>query len=63
MRDVIVGIFDHEEASELILVDLFSLKTRNVENVIIKYIISVSSVREGENWITRIIQPKWAIEE
>lgn len=23
----------------------------------------VSKVREGENWIIRVIQPKWAIEE
>lgn len=45
------------------LVVWFSLKTRNVENVMIKYVRSVRSVREGENWITRIIQPRWAIDE
>lgn len=63
VRDVIVGNFAHEEASVLMLVDLFSLKTRNVENVIIMYVISARSVREGENWIIKIIQPRWAIEE
>lgn len=63
VRDVIAGIFAQEEARVLMLVDLFSLKTRKAENVIIKYMISVRSVREGENWIIRIIQPKWAIEE
>lgn len=49
VRDVIVGIFAQEEARVLILVDLFSLKTRKAENVIIKYVIRAKRVREGEN--------------
>lgn len=36
VREVIAGAFAHEEASWLILVDLFSLNTRNVESVIRK---------------------------
>ena len=39
VREVIAGAFAHEEASWLILVDLFSLNTRNVESVIRKYAI------------------------
>lgn len=63
MRDVITGIFAQEEASELMLVALFSLNTKNAEKVIMKYVIRARSDRDGENCITRIIQPRWAIEE
>lgn len=48
-REVSAGAFAHEVARELMLVDLFSLNTRNVENVIIKYVIRAIRVREGEN--------------
>ncbi|MDG2555485.1 hypothetical protein P7M41_26175, partial [Vibrio parahaemolyticus] len=47
----------------LMLVDLFSLNTRNVEDVITRYVIRVRRVREGENWRIKIIQPKWAVDE
>lgn len=33
---VMIGVLDHEMANELMLVALFSLSTRNVEEVIIK---------------------------
>lgn len=62
-REVSTGAFAHEVARELILVALFSLNTRNVEDVMIIYVIRVSRVREGENCMTRIIQPRWAMEE
>lgn len=62
-RDVSMGAFAHEVARALMVVDLFSLNTRNVENVIIKYVRRANSVREGENCKIRIIQPRWAIEE
>ena len=58
MRAVIVGIFAQEEASALMLVALFNLKTRNVENVIIRYVVRAKSVRDGENCMIRIIQPR-----
>jgi len=60
---VSAGVFVHAVASILTLVALFSLNTRNVEKVITKYVISVRSVREGENCRTSIIQPRCAIEE
>lgn len=63
VRAVRAGAFAHEIASALMLVVLLSLKTKNVEMVIIKYVISVSNVREGENGKIITIQPKWAIEE
>ena len=49
VREVITGIFAQEEARVLMLVDLFSLKTRNAENVMIKYVMRARSVRDGEN--------------
>ncbi len=63
VRAVSVGVFAQEVASVLMLVDLLILNTRNVENVITKYVRRVRRVREGENCRTRIIQPRWAIEE
>lgn len=60
---MIVGDFVQEVERAFIVVTLFSLKIMNVENVIKKYVISVSSVRGGLNWIIRIIQPRWAMEE
>lgn len=45
------------------VVALFNLKIRNVDAVIIKYVRRVRSVRVGENCRTRIIQPRWAIDE
>lgn len=62
-RDVRAGAFAQDVASELMFVALFSLKMRNIENVITKYVSKVSRVREGENCRTRIIQPRWAIDE
>lgn len=62
-RDVSAGAFAQEVASVLMLVDWFSLNTRNVENVMMKYMRRVRRVRDGENCSTRIIQPRWAMEE
>lgn len=62
-REVIAGVFAQEMASALILVDLFILKTRNVEDVITRYVRRASKVREGENCKISIIQPRCAIEE
>lgn len=55
VRDVSMGVFVYEVARVLMVVDLFSLNIRNVENVIIKYVRRVNSVREGENCKIRII--------
>lgn len=63
VREVRIGAFVQEMASALILVDLFSLNTRNVENVITKYVRSARRVREGEYWRIKIIQPRCAMEE
>lgn len=57
------GDFVQERASMLILVESYSLKMTNIENVIIKYMRRVRSVSEVENCSTKIIQPRWAIEE
>jgi len=62
-RAVIIGALVQEMARELIFIELFSLNVRNVENVMMKYVRRVSRAREGENCKTRIIQPRWAIEE
>lgn len=58
-----MGVFVHAVARELIVVVSFSLKTRNVVNVIRKYVMKVRRVREGENCRIKIIQPRCAIEE
>lgn len=63
VRAVSAGAFAQDVARELMLVEEFSLNTRNVENVIRRYVESVRRVREGENCRTRAIQPRWAIEE
>lgn len=63
VKEVMIGAFAQEVASALMLVDLFSLKARNVADDIMKYTIRVRRAREGENCNTRIIQPRWAIEE
>lgn len=52
------GAFAQEVASVLMLVELFSLNTRKVENVIRRYVMRVRRVREGENCKTRIIHPR-----
>lgn len=62
-RHVIAGDLVQEMARVLMLVDLLSLNTRNVEEVIIKYVRRAKSVRVGENCKIRIIQPRWAMEE
>lgn len=62
-RAVRAGAFVQEVARVLMLVALFNLNTRNAERVMIKYVSSVRSVSEGENWRTRTIQPRWAMEE
>ena len=63
VKEVIAGVFAHEVASVLMLVELFILNARNAENVIAKYVVRVRKVREGENCRTRIIHPRCAIEE
>lgn len=63
VSEVSAGAFAQEVARVLMVVARLSLKTRNVENVIIKYVRSVRSVNDGENWMMRIIQPRWAIDE
>lgn len=49
MREVNAGALAHEIVRALMLVALFSLNTRNVENVMIIYVIRARRVREGEN--------------
>lgn len=58
VRDVRAGVLVHEMASVAMFVALFSLKTRNVEVVIRRYVIRVRSVMVGENWRMSIIQPR-----
>lgn len=63
VRVVRAGVFAQEVASALILVELLILRTKKAEAVIMKYVIKVRRVSWGENWRTRIIQPRWAMEE
>lgn len=60
---VSAGAFAQEEARVLIFVAAPSLNTRNVEVVIIMYDNKARRANEGENCMTRTIQPRWAIEE
>ncbi len=63
VRAVSAGVLAQVVARVLILVALFRWNTRNVEKVMIIYMKRVRRVRAGENCRTRIIQPRWAIEE
>lgn len=63
VRAVRAGVLAQEVARELIVVALFSLKVRNVDRVITRYVIRARRVRVGENCRIRIIHPRWAIEE
>lgn len=58
-----LGFLVQEMAKELIVVDLIIFSVRKAEEVIFKYKIRFMRARGGENWITRIIQPRWAVEE
>lgn len=58
-----MGVLAQDVASAFTVVALFSLKRRNIEMVIARYVVSVSRVRAGENCRTRIIQPRCAMEE
>lgn len=49
VRVVSAGVFAQEVASILMLVDLFSLNTRNVEDVMIRYVSRARRVKVGEN--------------
>lgn len=63
IMEVSAGVLVHDRVSELIFVELLSLNVRKVAAVIMKYVIRARNVREGENWRTKIIQPRWAIDE
>lgn len=63
VRAVRAGVFAQEVARVLMFVELFNLNTRNVENVMIKYVRRVSRARDGINWVTSIIHPRWAMDE
>lgn len=63
IMEVRAGVFAQERVKELMLVASLILNVRKVAAVITKYVIRARNVREGENCNTRIIQPRWAIEE
>lgn len=56
--EVSAGVLVHDSVRELMFVELLSLNVRKVAEVIIKYVIKARNVREGENWSTKIIQPR-----
>jgi len=58
-----IGVFAQEVAKVLMLVELEVLNVRNVAEVIIIYVERARIVREGLNCRTRIIHPRWAIDE
>lgn len=61
--EVRAGALVQDRVSELMFVELLSLRVRKVAAVITKYVIKARNVREGENCSTRIIHPRWAMEE
>jgi len=63
VRAAKIGVFVQDVANELMLVDELILKAKNNEEVIVIYVNRAVRVSEGLNWITRAIQPRWAIEE
>lgn len=63
VKEVMTGALAQEVARALMVVELFSLKTINVENVMMKYRRRVRRVKEGANCKINIIHPKWAMEE
>lgn len=60
---VMRGALAQEVERALMVMAFFSLKAMKAENVMMKYIRRVRSVRGGLNWRTRTIQPRWATEE
>ena len=52
-----------EVAKVFTLAESNVLNVRNADDVIIIYVMRARIVREGLNWRTRIIQPRWAIDE
>jgi len=62
-RPANAGNFAHEVARVLILVEPEVLNARNVAEVMIMYVRRARTVMEGLNWSTRIIHPRWAIDE
>lgn len=58
-----VGVLVQDVANSLMVVVLFLASKRNVAVVMIRYMERARSVSCGENWITIIIHPRWAIEE
>jgi len=57
------GASDQEVARVLSVVELVVLNVRNADEVIKIYVDKARIVREGLNWRTRIIHPRWAIDE
>lgn len=58
VRAVSAGAFVQEVARVLMFVDSFNLKIRKIEKVMVMYVRRARRVSEGENWITKIIQPR-----
>ena len=63
VRAVSMGALDQEVARAFRLVALFSLNVKKVEKVMTKYVINVRKLSTGENWRTRVSQPRCAIDE
>lgn len=57
------GTLAQEVAKVFTLAESNVLNVRNADDVIIIYVMRARIVREGLNWRTRIIQPRWAIDE
>lgn len=57
------GALLQARARVAILVEPTLLSVRNIADVMVMYNISARRVIWGAIWATRIIQPKWAIEE
>lgn len=62
-KAVMAGVLAQEVARALMVVVLFRIKVRNVDDVMMRYRARVRRVRVGVNCRTTTIQPRWAIDE
>ena len=63
VKMVIRGALVQEVDRALIVMVFLSLKAMKAENVMMKYISRLRSVKVGLNCRIRTIQPRWAIDE
>lgn len=58
-----IGVFAHKMEMSSNFIACVEVSKRNIAVVIIIYKIKLNSVKEGSNFKTNIIQPRWPIDE